>query len=77
MNFQWRPTRWHLFVIDWKSKAHTRLYLYLDAGGISLSNNWGGQLDNPMHAGVYWRQFWKYGLRWIWQRNGKTFGSKS
>jgi hypothetical protein len=75
MNFQLYPTRRHLFVIDWKSKAHTRLYLYANKVGISLSNNWGGQLENPIHIGFYWSDFRKLGLRWMWHRNGKTFSS--
>lgn len=64
MSFHWKPTRWHLFVIDFKSKKHQRIYVYLEPrGGIYFGNNWGGQLANPIWGGLSWRYFFKHGIR--------------
>lgn len=68
-----------MFMACWKSTNHQRLYLYGHPWhGISLVNNWGGQLDNPIHAGIYWGNFWKYGVRWMYHNayTGAALGSK-
>lgn len=74
MNFYWKPTCRHIFMVKFPSKTHGALFLYADKGGISLGNNWGGQLQNPIHAGVYWSHFWKHGIRAMFHR---TVGARS
>lgn len=63
----WRPIKDHWFVLSWPSKNFQRLYLYAGWWGVKISNNWGGQLRGYFRAGLFVSQWWKYGVRGLWQ----------